>query len=498
MKIFVFGIGGTGSRVLRSLTMLLASGAKLKQDVEFIPIIVDLDSDNGDTLRTKKIVNDYREIKSLSNLNNYSEGFFHPKMRSLGSYSTNNNKNTIKDSFQLDFGHIDETFYRYIKGDQLDPINKNLLEALFDSSPAPKKGEVKSSPTELHLKLSLGFKGNPNIGSIVFNNLIHTNEYKYFENICTNEDKVFIISSIFGGTGSSGFPQLVKNLRNSDKEAVKNVHIGALVVMPYFLIGRDKESVIDANNFKSKTKAALSYYATELDELVNDTYYIGCDSTGDAYKNVEGGREQINKAHIVELLGAKSIVHFANLNQNNRNKNNFAAHGFHYYEYGIKTETKNIDFRHFYHNETEDNIELLKFTYFAKFMKEDLNSDRALKAGFAKRLNINSQTLGSDKFYTLLRSFLVDEYYTWLQELEQNTPSFQPFNFSEDYRSFVKNIEASRLKDRSFIDRLSKFTGRNEKITNRYECFLRSIYQACDHAFNERVKQLPTDEFQNH
>ena len=31
-KLYVFGIGGTGSRVLKSLTMLLASGVKCKAD----------------------------------------------------------------------------------------------------------------------------------------------------------------------------------------------------------------------------------------------------------------------------------------------------------------------------------------------------------------------------------------------------------------------------------------------------------------------------------
>ena len=31
-KLYIFGIGGTGSRVLKSLTMLLASGVKINAD----------------------------------------------------------------------------------------------------------------------------------------------------------------------------------------------------------------------------------------------------------------------------------------------------------------------------------------------------------------------------------------------------------------------------------------------------------------------------------
>ena len=41
MKTFVFGIGGTGARVLRSLTLLLASGVECKSDI--VPIIIDPD-----------------------------------------------------------------------------------------------------------------------------------------------------------------------------------------------------------------------------------------------------------------------------------------------------------------------------------------------------------------------------------------------------------------------------------------------------------------------
>ena len=41
-KLYVFGIGGTGSRVIKSLTMLLASGVRMKSDA-IVPIIIDPD-----------------------------------------------------------------------------------------------------------------------------------------------------------------------------------------------------------------------------------------------------------------------------------------------------------------------------------------------------------------------------------------------------------------------------------------------------------------------
>jgi len=51
-KLYVFGIGGTGSRVLKSLTMLLAAGVDCGVDT-IVPIIVDRDLSNRDLTRTK-------------------------------------------------------------------------------------------------------------------------------------------------------------------------------------------------------------------------------------------------------------------------------------------------------------------------------------------------------------------------------------------------------------------------------------------------------------
>ena len=51
-KLYIFGIGGTGSRVLRSLTFLLGAGVKLPSYSEVVPIVVDADSTSGDKTET--------------------------------------------------------------------------------------------------------------------------------------------------------------------------------------------------------------------------------------------------------------------------------------------------------------------------------------------------------------------------------------------------------------------------------------------------------------
>ena len=61
-KIYIFCIGGTGSRVLRSLTMLMASGIQVDAS-SIVPIIVDPDFSNADVTRTINIMKLYAGIR---------------------------------------------------------------------------------------------------------------------------------------------------------------------------------------------------------------------------------------------------------------------------------------------------------------------------------------------------------------------------------------------------------------------------------------------------
>lgn len=62
-KLYVFGIGGTGARVLRSFTMMMAAGVTIDAD-EVVPVIIDPDAANADLTRTVALMNIYRSIRS--------------------------------------------------------------------------------------------------------------------------------------------------------------------------------------------------------------------------------------------------------------------------------------------------------------------------------------------------------------------------------------------------------------------------------------------------
>lgn len=478
---FVFGIGGTGARVIRSLTMLLASGVKINHSGKIIPIIIDVDAENEDTSRTIKSLDLYRKIRSKAFGENQDnvDGFFGTNLNTLSSQKASDD-GKIKDEFQLKFSGISSTFANYLKVADMDAIDEQFLKLLYDSSP-------KSNPnTELNLELTKGFKGNPNIGCIIFNELENSPEFKYFQNAIGEDDRIFIVSSIFGGTGSSGFPQLLKLIKNSKNNRLRTAKIGAITIMPYFAVQEDKGSAIDSNRFISKTKAALSYYEDEMKDL-NCMYYIYDKAGNVPYENKEGGREQKNDAHIVEMIAATSVINFTN-------KSDF-ENSTEFFEFGLKKNDATIDISHFF-EQTKKSImhPLTSFTYAVKTYLEFIpnKTDEA----FAKELNLSNE-LSSNIFYQSLTAFAKDHFLQWLIELERNNRTFKPYNLKGNFNSLVinKQIDTGVFKkgisDSYLLEHLGKIENELQKsIPEKERRFIELLNKIAEKSF-EKLENLP-------
>ena len=83
-KLYIFGIGGTGSRVLRSLTFLLGAGVKLPSFSEVVPIVVDADSTSGDKTETVQLMENYQRLYKFTDHTSAADpdGFFATSMSS--------------------------------------------------------------------------------------------------------------------------------------------------------------------------------------------------------------------------------------------------------------------------------------------------------------------------------------------------------------------------------------------------------------------------------
>lgn len=315
-KTFIFAIGGTGSRVLRSLTMLMASGVKgMTEDI--CPIIIDYDLHNGDKDRAITCMKKYSEIQNLvangegaklEDSNNGYRPYFSTKIGQLnGITNWSWQFNLRKEIESLKYSdYID-----YDKVNLYAPISQDFVNCLYDSN-------INSVYAELNLNMKEGFQGNPNIGSVVFNDLKGCPEFNAFSNSFRAGDRIVVIGSIFGGTGSSGIPKIVSAIRNHSKADIKKASLSVVLVLPYFAVNssNDKEISIKSNIFNSKTKAALNYYERSgLNAQINSIYYVG-DKVQTKVEPHLGNKEQKNNAHIVELIGAMSVAHFITSAQN--------------------------------------------------------------------------------------------------------------------------------------------------------------------------------------
>ncbi|MBO3271089.1 hypothetical protein [Hymenobacter defluvii] len=477
-KLFLFGIGGTGSRVIRSLTMLLAAGVELPNCDRVVPIIIDPDAHNGDMNRTVALLKSYQQI--YNNLGQRDEGFFRTNISTLSSISQDVN-GSVKDTFVFDFGGINQSFRQYLHYDQLSVDSKALVELLFTQD-------------NLESPLTIGFRGSPNVGSVVLNKVVESQELRYFADNFQEGDRVFFVSSIFGGTGAAGFPLLLKNLKDnntrlSNARYLRDAPTGAVTVMPYFALQSEDNAIIESNNFLTKTKAALSYYEHNLQGL--DALYYLADTPDTPYENQPGGTQQRNKAHLIELLAALSIVDFM------RYPTAELRSGPHFHEYGLESDAPEIQFAHL-PTETREIVaeRLTQLLYFTRYHKQHLPTD---KAPYFDTLNLD-YALRNEPIFKELNTFLhspefgVDE---WLKELAQNRRAFRPFDLStDDFNAMIlgKPVEKKwneffnkGLSHNYFLNKLNDASKGNAEPDN-FRKLLALFYDVTEKGFEEKVK----------
>lgn len=463
-KIYVFGIGGTGARVIRSLTMLLASGVKLGENIDtVIPVIIDQDRSNGDLTRTIALLKTYKSLHDQLKFGRNSKSEF---------FKTN--IDDLNTSFRMQVADVaDKDFQSYIKYLNLDTRNKALVSLLF-------------SKKNLEARMDVGFKGNPNMGSVVLNNFSTEadNDLGSILDSFQSGDKIFIISSIFGGTGAAGFPLLLKTLRQAQSSQlpsaalVANAPIGAITVLPYFGVQHDEDSEINMDSFMSKAKAALSYYR---DNLNTDVLYYISDKLSKNYDNHEGDSAQRNNAHFVEMVAALSIIDFCKNNVQHDGSKSFKEFGFNEDKPVVSIRTLADSTRALVGKP------LISMFIFEKFYKEHLKNtwENAWAKDFSYADDDNEgkmdSTVMSHDFFVKLTKFLKDFDNEWLREMANNSRAFKPFNLETSGENIFNSIDGYEPKKTGFWGKLTS------KNLDGYE----AIDNAIADISNDLHKKLP-------
>lgn len=481
-RLFVFAIGGTGARVMRSLGMLLGAGVKLEWEI--VPILIDIDKTNGDTVLTEDLLRQYLALrkKALKEVGDSNEiSFFQTPITTLGEIA----KDAKMDQFRFPFELTNQKSFRdFIGFDQLSREDSSMLRLLFPDQ-------------FFDLDLTGGFYGNPNIGAIGLNLLTQTEQFQLFESVFQDGDRVFIASSIFGGTGAAGFPILLKKLNSGDdNNKIRKAKKGALSVLPYFNITPDEESPIDSNSFMLKAKSALLYYQNQLQGL--DHLYYVADTPKASYPNEMSGSRQKNSAHITEFVGAMSIIDFA---QSADTDFTGATRCFEFVSQN-KNAARDPDILDFYHfgDKTLNLIQkpMTQFLYLRYIMNALFNEYP--EATWVIKLLSGITNLRQDPDLSKLADFS-DSYLDWLQELSDNRRSFRPFdlNILPDV-DLVNEIVVGRsisgkslfgkqlLSADTFLEALGKFS-LQQKISNEEKLspFLKSVSKSVSTIYDKFI-----------
>ena len=453
-KVFVFCVGGTGIRVMKSIIMMMAGGMNTN-GYTVVPIILDPHLDLEERGNLLSLINSYKDIyqRSInygSSTLNHLDGFFNSGMTTIAELN-----NQINDTQQA-VGN-NEKFRSYISEANLgaNNINNYFVQTLF-------------STKNLNNPLSVGFKGNPNVGTVVLGEIIEGADwFKAFKTHCEKDDRVFIISSIFGGTGASGYPLLEKKIKGADNEPpVKNALMGAVTVLPYYglkdptLSGSD----IDSANFYTKTKAALAYYQ---DTVQSDyLYYAGETSLRQVYENDE--KKQDDKANFIELVAASALFDFLKREKPQKRQ---------YMTRCIEEDQDSLDLNAMGSGYKDIVKCVADFTLLRTLVINlpnesffPLIKNRGFDASFYK-----------DTAFLSLVSF-TEKYYQWYTELATNKRAFSPLHIDNltQMSGWVKGMELDAKDDSYYLLKMIEASNsfKKKEHDNKFRFFLQFAYDA--------------------
>jgi len=323
-KHFVIAVGGTGMRCLESLIHLCAAG--MFDDQELHILSLETDPQNGNKERADRLIDDYIALKGGEQATPTRNSFFTAKIK-FYSFVTQYAKGMT--NYELirkpNWGNEDDKRQ-----------NTALADLLFDDD-------------VLNFDLSHGYRAQTHLGSLLMYHAIVDSARRYALGIDKRPEddalaaflreidgagadvRIFVLGSIFGGTGASSIPVLPRaldaasRLVNNEQGLRNSVRFGCSLLTHYFGFAgpsdQQKEEdkiVAESANFAHNSQAALSYYDGDVtvEQWYQGRYHIGWPlppvaqpaPTGGTV--VTGGKTQKNPSHLAELLSAAAAWHF--------------------------------------------------------------------------------------------------------------------------------------------------------------------------------------------
>lgn len=435
MDSYIIGIGGTGARCIEAVIYLSAAGI-FTRNVNML--LIDPDVDNGNSNSTIGLINNYIALTGLRQPQSptkkgwlgsavYPPQFFRSKVNQDGRSPTRWN------APQRNQGR---TFENVLQYDSCPEKLKQFIDLFYTSD-------------DLKMSLEVGYQGRTSVGSVALKQDMEETVgtpgiglREFLESLVRDlesETKVFVIGSIFGGTGAAGIPTIPALVANLDTRVFPeqnrgNLRWGTALVAPYFLFppptdSGNGEEVREGPGTNSvlhpiAAKAALMHYAHTPPDYQH-LYLLGAPQRQETNTlNIRGGSQQRNQAHYIEIMTAFAAWDFFNINEEidpSEKLLHFADSVDKHHDLGVNWETLPVssvikemreDFKQ----------KLVIFTTFAYLYHHILHEQFILNKSFKDSsmyenfVNLDLESAAERRSLEILNNFC-SSYLTWLREI---------------------------------------------------------------------------------
>ena len=358
MKVHVLFLGGTGARIYRALIHCMASGMYhgiVPNDLEICAYMIDPDTANGDGCRARNVANSYMSIRQKCMLDQ-------DPLVDCPLFST-----------PLRNENIPIPYKKYRGMDKLEDDTQFYISALLGESKSNVKEEMALYLAMSSLDLS-----------------------KIEQTLDPYRDIVMIVGGTFGITGYFGLAKLSYRIRQMHSKC----RVSMIPVGPYYKLQTPKEGSIHSDTFLIR-HSLLNMFCHEAinRELRHISIYNVClsDREVDALRYAEGGAEQQNPSHVVELCAAFAIFDLINRPWTEGSESSFDMGGL--------KAGKIVSLDDFPYNIRQQIDRLLCFSIWSRCFGKEMSSGIKETNQFA------------------------NDFQVWLEDMKQHTISFAPIDF---------------------------------------------------------------------
>ena len=320
MKNFVIFLGGSGSMAAKAFAHFVALGLV---DVPVVNVqLCDMDAESADTRSAKELlslvsgVSAAGAIRPIEGNGVCDEKYLFPTP-------------LVRDEFDLHDSFVKIARYHGIgMGMDADlPIDNCLLERPEDDLLL----HAFFTKREQQESTLIGFKGDAARAATVYAYMLEHNcgVLEQIENeIAANKAehiRVFVVGSVFGGTGASMFLKTAEKLRELDATGT-HIHIGGALMLPSFDFAPRADCDVRSTNFWGQTERTLELFAgrddlvkrhAEDQERIFDRLYLAVLPNNELHHTTanacEGGRDQRRVSGLIDVITANYITDFFNM-----------------------------------------------------------------------------------------------------------------------------------------------------------------------------------------